>query len=239
MFIKERVFMGSKIDLLKRIPIFSSLSDDHAVELASIAVEKSYKKNQVIFDQGDPGNSLIILRSGLVKISLVDSNDHEFIIKTLAENDFFGEMSLLDGGRRSASAIAVEDTRVLIIYREDFVRLIKKNPNVALHMLTVLTHRLRMTTDNISNLTFFDAYGKVARCLLDLSDKIGVKGDEGIVLDVKLSRQELANMAGLTRETFARILKEFQIRGCLKTQGKKIIILSKKILANEIKMNIG
>ncbi len=82
--------MGSKIDLLKRIPIFSSLSDDHAVELASIAVEKSYKKNQVIFDQGDPGNSLIILRSGLVKISLVDSNDHEFIIKTLAENDFFG-----------------------------------------------------------------------------------------------------------------------------------------------------
>jgi len=239
MLILDRLPMANKVELLRNIPIFSSLSEEHSEELASIAVEKAYRKNQVIFDQGDPGSSLIILKSGLVKISLVDSNDHEFIIKTLGENDFFGEMSLLDGGRRSASAIAVEDTRVLIVYRDDFVRLIKKNPSVALHLLTALTQRLRMTTDNITNLTFFDAYGKVARCLLDLAEKNGRKEAEGIVLDIKLSRQELANMAGLTRETFARILKEFQVRGCLKTRGKQIIILDKKVLTNEVRLNVG
>jgi len=239
MLILDRLPMNDKVELLRQIPIFSSLSEEHSLELASIAVEKTYRKNQVIFDQGDPGSSLIILKSGLVKISLVDSNDHEFIIKTLGENDFFGEMSLLDGGRRSASATAVEDTRVLIVYRDDFVHLLKKNPSVALHLLTALTHRLRLTTDNISNLTFFDAYGKVARCLLDLAEKDGRKEAEGIVLDVKLSRQELANMAGLTRETFARILKEFQVRGCLLTRGKQIVILNKKILTNEIRLNMG
>jgi CRP/FNR family transcriptional regulator, cyclic AMP receptor protein len=226
--------MVAKIESLRNIPIFSSLSEKHLEELSEIMLEKTYRKNQVIFDQGDPGNSLIILKSGLVKISLVDSNNHEFIIKTFSVNDFFGEMSLLDSGPRSATATAVEDTLALIIFRDHFIGLIQKNPSVALGMLTELSNRLRTTTENISNLTFFDAYGKVARCLLDLADKIGKREDTGLAMQMTLSRQELANMSGLSRETFARILKEFQIRGCLKVQGKKILILDEKIMRREI-----
>ncbi len=226
--------MLTKIQSLKNIPIFSSLSEKHLEELSEIMLEKTYRKNQVIFDQGDPGNSLIIIKSGLVKISLVDSNNHEFIIKTFSMNDFFGEMSLLDCGPRSATATAVEDTLALIIFRDNFIGLIQKNPSVALGMLTELSNRLRTTTENISNLTFFDAYGKVARCLLDLADKIGKKEETGLAMQLTLSRQELANMSGLSRETFARILKEFQIRGCLKVQGKKILILDEKIMRREI-----
>jgi len=135
--------MVAKIESLKNIPIFTSLSEKHLEELSEIMLEKTYRKNQVIFDQGDPGNSLIIIKSGLVKISLVDSNNHEFIIKTFSVNDFFGEMSLLDGGPRSATATAVEDTQALIIFRDNFVGLIKKNPSVALGMLTELSNRLR------------------------------------------------------------------------------------------------
>ena len=188
----------------------------------------------MIFDQGDPGNSLIVIKSGLVKISLVDSNNHEFIIKTFSANDFFGEMSLLDGGSRSATATAVEDTQALIIFRENFVNLIQKTPSMTLGMLKELSSRLRTTTENISNLTFFDAYGKVARCLLDLADQVGKKVDDGVAIQLTLSRQELANMSGLSRETFARILKEFQVRGCLRVQGKKIIILNEKVMRREI-----
>jgi len=226
--------MAAKIQSLKNIPVFSSLSEKHLGELSEIMLEKIYRKNQVIFDQGDPGNSLIIIKNGLVKISLVDSNNHEFIIKTFGGNDFFGEMSLLDGGSRSATATAVEDTRALIIFRDNFIGLIQKNPSVALGMLTELSNRLRTTTENISNLTFFDAYGKVARCLLDLADKIGTREEAGLGIQLTLSRQELANMSGLSRETFARILKEFQVRGCLKVQGKKILILNEKIMRREI-----
>jgi CRP/FNR family cyclic AMP-dependent transcriptional regulator len=226
--------MVAKIESLKNIPIFSSLSEMHLEELSEIMLEKTYRKNQVIFDQGDPGNSLIVIKSGLVKISLVDSNNHEFIIKTFSVNDFFGEMSLLDGGSRSATATAVEDTQALIIFRENFVNLIQKTPSMTLGMLTELSSRLRTTTENISNLTFFDAYGKVARCLLDLADQVGEKEEDGVAIQLTLSRQELANMSGLSRETFARILKEFQVRGCLKVQGKKIIILNEKVMRREI-----
>ena len=226
--------MVAKIQSLKNVPIFSSLSEPHLEELSEIALEKTYRKNQVIFDQGDPGSSLIVIKSGLVKISLVDSNNHEFIIKTFSVNDFFGEMSLLDGGARSATATAVEDTQVLIIFRQNFISLIQKTPAMALGMLTELSDRLRVTTENISNLTFFDAYGKVAQCLLSLADKLGTREEEGVTMQLTLSRQELANMSGLSRETFARILKEFQVRGCLKVQGKKIVILNEKVMRREI-----
>ena len=226
--------MVAKIESLKNIPIFSSLSEMHLEELSKIMLEKTYRKNQVIFDQGDPGNSLIVIKSGLVKISLVDSNNHEFIIKTFSVNDFFGEMSLLDGGSRSATATAVEDTQALIIFRENFISLIQKTPSMTLGMLTELSSRLRTTTENISNLTFFDAYGKVARCLLDLAEQIGEKEEDGVAIQLTLSRQELANMSGLSRETFARILKEFQVRGCLRVQGKKIVILNEKVMRREI-----
>jgi CRP/FNR family cyclic AMP-dependent transcriptional regulator len=226
--------MVAKIQSLKNVPIFSSLSEPHLEELSDIALEKTYRKNQVIFDQGDPGSSLIVIKSGLVKISLVDSNNHEFIIKTFSVNDFFGEMSLLDGGARSATATAVEDTHALIIFRQNFIGLIQKTPAMALGMLTELSDRLRVTTENISNLTFFDAYGKVAQCLLSLADKLGTREEDGVTMQLTLSRQELANMSGLSRETFARILKEFQVRGCLKVQGKKIVILNEKVMRREI-----
>jgi len=226
--------MAANIQSLKNIPIFSSLSKTHLEELSEIMLEKTYRKNQVIFDQGDPGSSLIVIKSGLVKISLVDSNNHEFIIKTFSVNDFFGEMSLLDGGSRSATATAVEDTQALIIFRENFISLIQKTPSMALGMLTELSNRLRTTTENISNLTFFDAYGKVAQCLLSLAEKLGEREEDGVSIQLTLSRQELANMSGLSRETFARILKEFQVRGCLKVQGKKIIILDEKVMRREI-----
>lgn len=226
--------MVAKIQSLKNVPIFSSLSEQHLEELAEIVLEKTYRKNQVIFDQGDPGSSLIVIKSGLVKISLVDSNNHEFIIKTFSVNDFFGEMSLLDGGSRSATATAVEDTHAFIIFRQNFISLIQKTPSMALGMLTELSDRLRTTTENISNLTFFDAYGKVAQCLLSLADKLGKREEDGVTLQLTLSRQELANMSGLSRETFARILKEFQVRGCLKVQGKKIVILNEKVMRREI-----
>lgn len=237
MFLERKNAMGPKKEILRTIPIFSSLTEENLDKLASIAIEKSYRKDQVIFDQGDPGDSLIVLKSGLVKVSLSDSNDHEFIIKTLGENDFFGEMSLLDGGERSATITAVEDSQVLKIYRKDFICLVTDNPSVALDLLEVMSQRLRRTTENISNLTFFDAYGKVAKCLLELTDKSGREEAEGIVLNLKLSRQELANMAGLTRETFARILKEFQVGGCLVTKGKKITILKKDQLEREVNLN--
>lgn len=226
--------MNTKIQTLKPLSIFSLLEEPDLEKISSVTTEKSYQKNEVIFHQGSRGSTLFVLKSGLVKISLIDSSGREAILRMISENDFFGEMSLLDGHFRSASITAVEESKAVLISREDFTCLIQQYPSIAFNMLASLSRRLRKTNEKIASLSFFDAYGKVARTLLDFIANQGERHGDQIILNLPFSRQEMANMTGISRETFARILNEFQVRGCLKTEGKKIVILDEAILKREI-----
>ena len=227
--------MSKLLKTLKNITLFSSLAEDQLQEIGSIISEKKYRKNEVVFHQGDPGSVLFIIQSGAVKISLLDGQGKEVILKMLYENDFFGEMSLLDGNFRSATITAIEDTVALKIYREDFIRLIQRFPSLALNMLVALSRRMRKADEKIASLTFSDAYGKTARVLLDLLEKEkGASEKASDSLELSFSRQEMANMAGISRETFTRILHEFQVRGCLRVEGKKIVIQDESILRREV-----
>ncbi len=226
--------MKSIINTLTEIPIFSSLKEEHLNELLLIANKKQYRKNEIIFHEGDPGNVLFIIISGSVKIALNDSDGKESILNILCENDYFGEMSLVDGVFRSATVSAIEDTIAFLIHREKFINLIKEHTDIVLNMVAILCRRLRKTNEKVANLSFFDAYGKVAKILLDLIEVKGVKENNQIILDLPLSRQEMASMSGITRMTLSRILNEFQIRGCLKIEGKKITIFDEAILKREV-----
>ncbi len=226
--------MKSIINTLTEIPIFSSLKEEHLNELLLIANKKQFKKNEIIFHEGDPGNVLFIIISGSVKIALNDSDGKESILNILCENDYFGEMSLVDGVFRSATVSAIEDTIAFLIHREKFINLIKEHTDIVLNMVAILCRRLRKTNEKVANLSFFDAYGKVAKILLDLIEVKGVKDNNQIILDLPLSRQEMASMSGITRMTLSRILNEFQIRGCLKIEGKKITIFDEAILKREV-----
>lgn len=226
--------VSKNIQVLKNVSLFSSLGNREIKTIASFVTEKSYKKNQVIFHQGDHGNVLFILKSGLAKISLMDKSGKEAILKMIYENEFFGEMSLLDGFFRSATVTATEDSKALLIYREDFLHFIKKHHTIVLEMLVALSRRLRKTDGKIASLTFFDSYGKVARVLLDFMEIHG-NGNRGkISFSLPCSRQEMADMVGISRETVTRILNEFQVRGCLKMDGRKIIILDEAVLRREV-----
>ncbi|PIQ96061.1 MAG: cyclic nucleotide-binding protein [Nitrospinae bacterium CG11_big_fil_rev_8_21_14_0_20_56_8] len=226
--------MKNKEEVLRRAHLFASLSDPDLQTLAEIVVPKSYRKNQVLIRQGEPGNILFLLTSGSVKISLLGSSGREIILKFLYAHDIFGEMSLLDGKYRSATVTTLEPSRALIIYRDDFVRLIRKNPDFAMNMLADLNRRLRQATDQIASLTFFDAYGRVAQVLLNLSEKQGRREGAWIRLTLNCSRQEMAALAGLSRETFTRVLHEFQARGYLNVKGKTIMIADEALLKREI-----
>jgi CRP-like cAMP-binding protein len=223
------------IHVFKKVSLFSSLDENMLQEIASITSEKLYRKNEVIFHQGDPGSVLFILKSGTVKISLFDQTGKEVILKMLYENDFFGEMSLLDGHFRSATITALDACKALRIKREDFIRLIKEYPSMAFNMLIAVSRRLRKADEKIASLTFSDSYGRVAKVLLDLIEK---KREEepslAHVLALTFSRQELANMAGVSRETFTRMLHEFQVQGCLKVEGKKILVIDEAVLKREV-----
>ncbi len=224
--------MMTYVDFLKKVPLFSDLDDEELHKLASIVREQNYKRRTTIVRVDDPGGALYILKSGLVK----DQHGDEMILRILYPTDFFGEMSLLDGMPRSATVTAQEPSEVLTISREHFLNIIEQSPKILLKMTAVLSQRLRNTNELIHSLAFFDVYGKVARLLLNLAAERGRVTEQGTVIDMRLTQQELAELAGMTRETMARTLREFQQAGCIRVDSGIISILELDILRREVRM---
>ncbi|MGE3539555.1 MAG: Crp/Fnr family transcriptional regulator [Candidatus Tectimicrobiota bacterium] len=228
--------MMTYADFLKNVPLFSELDSDELRQLASVIREQHYKKHTTIVRIDDPGSALYILKSGLVKITIEDQHGYEMILRMLYPTDFFGEMSLIDGMPRSANVTTQEPSEVLTIAREHFVGIIEHLPSIVLKMAAVLSRRLRKANELIHSLAFFDVYGKVARVLLNLAAERGRVTEQGTVIDMRLTQQELAELAGMTRETMARTLREFQQAGCIRVEAGIISILELDMLRREVRL---
>src|SRR5688500_8177143 len=135
------------LEALLSVPLFASLDDDAAKELRSLLKEKNVPRNTSLFNQGDKGNAMYLIESGRVRISIRDEDEHELTLAELAQGDFFGEMSIIDGRQRSADARVLEDARLAVLPRDDFLRYARNNPDVALEMLSASTDRLRRTDE--------------------------------------------------------------------------------------------
>lgn len=226
--------MTQYVDFLRKVPLFSELTEEQLQQLAEVVREHHYKKNVTIFHIDDPGNALFILRSGLVKITIEDQGGREIILRMLYPTDFFGEMALLDGLPRSATVSTQEPTDALIIYRDQFLALAEKSPQILMNMTAVLSRRLRKMNELIRSLAFYDVYGKVARVLLNLAAEKGRATEEGTVIDLRLTQQELAELAGMSRETMTRTLRDFQQAGCVRIESGIITILNDDMLLREM-----
>jgi uncharacterized membrane protein len=135
------------LEALRSVPLFASLDDDAARELRSLLSDKIVPQNTRLFRQGDMGDAMYLIESGRVRISIRDNEEQEVILAELAQGDFFGEMSIIDGRQRSADAKVIEDARFAILSREAFLSFVRSNPDVALEMLSALTDRLRRTDE--------------------------------------------------------------------------------------------
>jgi uncharacterized membrane protein len=135
------------LEALRSVPLFASLDDDSARELRSLLSDKKVPQNTRLFRQGDKGDAMYLIESGRVRISIRDDEEQEVILAELAQGDFFGEMSIIDGRQRSADAKVIEDARLAILSREAFLMFVRSNPDVALEMLSALTDRLRRTDE--------------------------------------------------------------------------------------------
>src|SRR5215475_6227031 len=232
--VKEEVMM-TYVDFLKKVPLFTELDDGELHQLASVVREQHYRKHTTIVHVDDPGSALYILKSGLVKITIEDQDGYEMILRILYPTDFFGDMSLLDGEPRSATITTLEPSEALTVSRDHFLHIIEKSPKILLKMTAVLSKRLRKTNELIHSLAFFDVYGKVARVLLNLAAERGRATEQGTVIDMRLTQQELAELAGMTRETMARTLREFQQAGCIRVEAGVISILAVDMLRREVR----
>lgn len=135
------------LEALRSVPLFASLDDDAARDLRSLLSDKTVPQNTRLFRQGDKGDAMYLIESGRVRISIRDDDDAEVILAELAQGDFFGEMSIIDGRQRSADAKVIEDAQLAILSRESFLSFVRTNPDVALEMLSALTDRLRRTDE--------------------------------------------------------------------------------------------
>jgi len=216
-----------KVEFLKSVPIFSELKEETLSQLAQTGSVQSFSKESIILSEKEAGSALFIIISGKVKISRVSSEDtdKEVILSILNPSDFFGEMSLLDGLERSATATAMEDSKIFIIQRNDFLQLLHDHPEVSITLLQEMTQRLRAAGMKIKALSLKDAEGKVATVILQLADDVGMI-KHGVVEIEKLPFQhELANMAGTSRETISRTLHAFAKKGLIELEGSKLRIV--------------
>jgi CRP/FNR family cyclic AMP-dependent transcriptional regulator len=209
---------------LGTVPLFKGLSPQELQRFAEVTREKSYPRGSVILFEDDPGDALFIVRVGRVKVVLVGDDGREVILGVLGVGDHFGELSLIDDQPRSAHVIAVEDSTLLVLRREDFKRRVEETPAVAWSLMQELSRRLRRADDKIGGLVLLDVPGRIARLLLDSV----VPGQE--TLERPLTHQTIANTIGASRETVSRAMKAFQDSGWISVERRRIRIADRPAL---------
>jgi len=216
--------MAEELLFLQNVPIFNELKSLELEKIAALGVRKHYKKGSVVLLEEETGAALFVIAAGKVKIVRMDDDGREVILSILGESDFFGEMAILDGLTRSASVVATSKTELFMIHRQDFLSLLNQFPIVAIALLRELTSRLRKADQQIKSLSLKDASGRVASVLLQLADDIGVFRKGKVEIDEMPLQQDLANMAGTSRETISRMLHKFVKKNYIQLQGNKLII---------------
>lgn len=217
--------MPSIANFLATVPLFKSLDAPERERFAELVREKSYPKGSVILFEDDPGDALFVVRSGRVKVVLLAEDGREVILSLLGVGEYFGELSLIDDQPRSAHVIAMEESSLLVLRRDDFRRRVESSPGVAWALLQELSHRLRRADEKIGSLVLLDVPGRIARMLLDAAAD---GGDD--VIDKPLTHQTIAHVIGASRETVSRAMREFQDRQWLTTERRRIRLLNRAAL---------
>ena len=211
--------------ILRAIPLLAALTDADLELIYKLAAVKSYRRGDVIFFEDDPGDALHVVLEGIVRIYRLADDGREKTLAYLNEGEFFGEMAILDGGARSAVAQAIDATRTLALYRKDFTALLADHPHISLEIIKVLSRRLRQTNAQLMDVVFRDARGRVLSALYELGQKHGTKSNGGTRINLNLTHQEIANLAGTARETTSRVLAELQDEGLVQVVGRRLLVV--------------
>ncbi len=218
--------MLSSLDLIRRVPLFSMLTEAQAISVANSVVKRRFKRGEAIVEQGKSTNSLFILLNGRARVVVTDSRGREVILASLQAGDHVGEMSLVDNQPHSATVRAEVQTDVLTLGAAEFARCLPENSSMAYSIMRGLVQRLRQADRKIESLALMDVYGRVARALLESS--VEEEGGERLIRD-KVSRQDIAKMVGASREMVSRVMKDLEDRGYIRTQESGAIAIQDRL----------
>jgi CRP-like cAMP-binding protein len=216
---------------LTRTQIFQSLEPTEIDAVLARAMVRRIVRGEVIRRRGDPGSGMVVIVSGRVRISLVSEDGREVTLTMLGPGEVLGEMTLLDGSECSADATAQEDCVLLMIERTQFLRLLRSNSDLCLHLLAVLFQRLRRASSALEDMALLDLPTRLGRLLLRLSGDYGVTGPRGTRIEVKLSQKDLSSLAGASREKVNRQLRQWEEEGIIGKDGGRLLIMKPQALA--------
>jgi len=212
------------INFLRNVPIFAELEEKDLLRVVKLGTSQKYKKGNIVVLEQESGAALFVIITGKVKVVRMDEDGREVILSMFGPGEFFGEMSLLDGLARSASVVATVKSELFMIHRRDFLELLNEFPSVTISLLAELAMRLRKADMQIKSLSLKDAEGRVANVMLILAEDVGIFRKGKVEIDELPLQQDIANMAGTSRETVSRMIHLFIEGGEVQIKGSKLII---------------
>ncbi len=218
-----------------KVPIFKNLSAEELTDVTRLIVRRKYKKGELIFLEGNKLEGLYIINHGKIKIFKYTKEGKEQILYILSEGDFIGELSLLNTEEVSYYAEAMAPVNICLIKKSDFDEILNQKPQISLRILEVISQRLSKLEGLVQSLGTKDVEARIAQMLLDLKAEYGIEAADYIELTIPLTREDMANYIGVTRETISRKLSSLQEEGIIKLVGnKKILILDADALKDYI-----
>ncbi|NVN92442.1 MAG: Crp/Fnr family transcriptional regulator [Desulfuromonadales bacterium] len=220
--------------ILNSIPFFSGLSEDDLLELESHIKRKRITKNEVVLFEEETTKYMYIVYSGKVRVVKINLDGREQIITIHKKKEYFGEMALLDGKTSPATVIAMEDSEIGLLGRDDFDRFIETNDNMRRNIITALCTQLREAWMMIRIMSFDNAEKRIMAVLSRMQELYGVVDNRGGIINIKLTHQQIANYASVTRETVTRVLNRLEKENIIEVLDGKCILL-KNIFYERIK----
>ena len=217
---------------IRYIPFLACLSDNEINEIKKNIIEKRFLKNQTILQEEDTPNYLYIVYSGKVKVVQLSADGKERMIAIHRRGDFFGEMAVLDGMTAPATVIAIEETRVGFISREDFEKYLLKNTKVMMEIIAMLCARLRQAWLMLKVMSFADAEERVRNILKIMGDQFGIRDQRGTIINLRLTHKDIAEFASISRETVTRIVKKFVEAEEMEILDNRLLLLKSTFLKN-------
>ena len=208
-----------------KVPIFSNLDRGELIEIIKMTGHKAFQKGEDVFLEGMEANTLYIINEGKIKLFKYTKDGKEQIFNILSEGDFFGELNLFKDEEYTFNAEAIAPTKLCSLTKENMRDIILKRPEIALKILGIIGDRLSKLETLAANLATNDVDVRIASLIMELKDKYGYETKEGIEIKLPITREEMSNYTGVTRETISRKLKKFEEDGIIKLVGNKKILI--------------
>jgi CRP/FNR family cyclic AMP-dependent transcriptional regulator len=205
--------------ILQQHPLFGALGTAVIDQLSAHATSKRIRRGTTIFSKGDAGSCLYAVCSGQVKITVPSGEGKDAVFNLIGPGQIFGEIALLDGGQRTADAVAARDCELLVIDRRDFIPLVQRQPEVAIKLIEILCGRLRNTSEQVEDVIFLDLPARLAKALLRLA------GTSAANAKVVITQSELGQIIGVSREATNRQLRDWEKSGWVKLESGGIVML--------------